>query len=271
VEAVSALQRLGKQIIIISNSSRRRSDTAARLQRMGFAFDATDVVTSGDLVFAGLSAGTDAVFKDLGPRCFVFGNGDDDEEYVRACGKVTAPTEEADFILARGLFSVLGAGPAAPYSAEAEAKALAASLSRVEGGIPMLVANPDETRPDGADSPMPGQLARRYEQQGAADVRRVGKPHPLIYEACRAQMAGHGTGQRIVAVGDSLHHDVLGAARNGIDAVFCCAGVHADELGVPQARGDVEPEPERLRALLDRFADETGGCAPTHVLAGFRM
>ena len=63
---------------------------------------------------------------------------------------------------------------------------------------------------------------------GASDIRLVGKPHPLIYEACRARLAEAGIpseGARIAAVGDSLHHDVLGAARNGVDSVFICSGV----------------------------------------------
>ena len=88
-------------------------------------------------------------------------------------------------------------------------------------GLPLLVANPDEVRPDGKDSPMPGRLAQRYRELGAADIRLVGKPHPLIYEACRARLAASGIeGGRIAAVGDSLHHDVLGASDNGVDSVF---------------------------------------------------
>mgnify|MGYP007078120745 CR=1 FL=1 len=34
----------------------------------------------------------------------------DDEEYVRSSGLVAAPMAQADFILARGLFTMLGAG-----------------------------------------------------------------------------------------------------------------------------------------------------------------
>ena len=289
VEAVSALQRLKKKIVIISNSSRRKSDTLARLRAMGFGpleddAEASDVppisvVTSGDLVWEGLSAANAPPFGDLGLRCTVFGNGDDDESYVRTCGRVAVPIEQADFILARGLFTMLGTGPDllrnpfSDYSAEAEEEALRAALARAPGGLPLLVANPDTVRPDGKDSPMPGLLAARYAAMGAADVRLVGKPHALIYEACRAQLlsAGLQPGEaRVAAVGDSLHHDVLGAAANDLDSVFICGGVHCRELGVPQAAA-VPPTAEALRALLDGFAAEHRGCAPTHALAGFRL
>ena len=119
---------------------------------------------------------------------------------------------------------------------------------------------------------MPGQLAMRYQEMGAGDVRLVGKPHPLIYEACRAKLdaAGIAPGARVAAVGDSLHHDVLGAARNGVDSIFICSGVHCTDLDVPQAQA-VPPAPEKLEALLTGFADETDGVTPTHTLAAFRI
>ena len=295
VEAVMALQKMGKKIVIISNSSRRRSDTVARLRAMGFGpceGDADDngdapaigVVTSGDLCFEGLSASADrndAPFDGLGIRCLVFGNGDDDEDYVRDCGKVASPVSQADFLLARGLFTILGAGPDllrdpfAEYSAEREEALLREALARRPGGLPLLVANPDLLRPDGNDSPMPGQLAARYREMGGEDIRLVGKPHALIYDACRrkleaAGLGGQGSEARIAAVGDSLHHDVLGAARNGVDSIFICSGVHCNELGVPQAKA-VPPEAGKLEALLAGFAEESGGVKPTHTLAAFRL
>ena len=233
------------------------------------------VITSGDLVFEGLSRSDEPPF-DLGVRCFVFGNGADDEQYVRECGKVYAPVEEADFLLARGLFTTLGGGPdylRNPYTAYSDEYAdevLSRALARRPGGLPLLVANPDTVRPDGDDSPMPGQLAARYAAMGAADIRLVGKPHPLIYEASRRVLAEAnlgGPGARVAAVGDSLHHDVLGASRHGFDSIFIAGGVHYRELGVPQG-GGVAPDGERLEALLAGFADEYGA-RPTYTLAGF--
>ena len=67
VDAVRTMQQRGVRIVIISNSSRRRSDTIARLRAMGFGPFAEDgedepelppiaVVTSGELVWKGLAA-----------------------------------------------------------------------------------------------------------------------------------------------------------------------------------------------------------------------
>jgi ribonucleotide monophosphatase NagD (HAD superfamily) len=115
---------------------------------------------------------------------------------------------------------------------------------------------------------MPGQLARRYQAMGARDVRLVGKPHRLIYHACRRQ-PGVAPDARIVGIGDSLPHDVLGAHAAGIDSAFVCSGVHCRELGVRQASDQI-PEGARLAELLAAF-DQEHGCAPTHVLSAFRL
>jgi ribonucleotide monophosphatase NagD (HAD superfamily) len=120
----------------------------------------------------------------------------------------------------------------------------------------------------GKDSPMPGQLARRYSSMGARDVRLVGKPHKLIYEACRRQ-PGVPASAKLLGIGDSLPHDILGAHNAGIDSAFVCSGVHYKELGVAQA-GDQIPEGGKLAELLAAFGRESG-CAPTHVLSAFRL
>ena len=106
-QAVAHVQRCGTKICIISNSSRRKVDTVARLRKMGFGpFDGDEkvtgevqpisVVTSGDLVWEGLRRAANGIveglpgaelFADLaGKKCTVFGNGEDDLEYVTSCG-----------------------------------------------------------------------------------------------------------------------------------------------------------------------------------------
>jgi len=104
-QAVAHAQERGTKICIISNSSRRKSDTIARLRGMGFGpFDGDEaeggvpplsVVTSGDLVWEGLRKAADGVMGDIGHelfedlaarKCLVFGNGEDDLEYVTSCG-----------------------------------------------------------------------------------------------------------------------------------------------------------------------------------------
>ena len=50
----------------------------------------------------------------------------------------------------------------------------------------------------------------------------MGKPAPIIYHKV-LEMTGAGL-QECVAVGDSLEHDIRGAAGAGMASVFVCAG-----------------------------------------------
>lgn len=55
---------------------------------------------------------------------------------------------------------------------------------------------------------MPGTLARTYRSQGGGPVVLMGKPAPVIYEAA-TRMLGLSP-EKVVAIGDSLEHDVGG-------------------------------------------------------------
>ena len=89
-----------------------------------------------------------------------------------------------------------------------------------------------------------GALAELYEGLGGK-VSSFGKPHAPIYDRAR-NLLGLGTGARYLAVGDGINTDILGATREGIDALFVTGGLAADSMGP-----DVEnPEPERLTEWL---------------------
>ncbi|CAN0464550.1 unnamed protein product [Scytosiphon promiscuus] len=72
---------------------------------------------------------------------------------------------------------------------------------------------------------------------------------------------------RIVAVGDSLPHDILGAFRAKISSVFVSGGVHFQELGVEQGMG-ATPSRDAYSAAFSRHLEGEG--TPTHVVSAFR-
>jgi ribonucleotide monophosphatase NagD (HAD superfamily) len=72
-----------------------------------------------------------------------------------------------------------------------------------------------------------GALADAYEAMGGLTVWH-GKPYPSTYDYA-LQLAGNPPKGTVVAVGDGLKTDVLGAARYGIDCVFVSGGIHAGE------------------------------------------
>lgn len=109
------------------------------------------------------------------------------------------------------------------------------------------------------------------------EVTYVGKPHGEAYAAvlsglsmpCKGDPEGAAAPAqaRILAVGDSLHHDVAGALAAGIDVAFVTGGVHAFDLGI--APGVAARAPADGLATL--FAAVLGeGKRPTHVLDAFQ-
>ncbi len=59
-------------------------------------------------------------------------------------------------------------------------------------------------------------------------VAWYGKPHRAIYDHART-LGGDPPLAAMLAVGDSLATDLLGAARYGIDVVYVASGIHAGE------------------------------------------
>jgi ribonucleotide monophosphatase NagD (HAD superfamily) len=168
VECMAKLAERGKKIVLLSNSSRRRGNSMSKLDKMGFdSKTIIDVVTSGEMGWRGIStpaAERRPPFNELeGNKVFVFGNGEEDEEYVKSAGLEFAEIEEADFILARGMFTMHdstdvlfreGENKCNYWEKEATRSLQIASQTQK----PMIVTNPDFVRPDGNNSPMPGQV-----------------------------------------------------------------------------------------------------------------
>ena len=63
-------------------------------------------------------------------------------------------------------------------------------------------------------------------------VTWYGKPFPAIYEHA-LQLAGNPRAREVLAVGDGLETDMVGAARMGFDTVFIAGGIHLGE-SVPE-------------------------------------
>jgi HAD superfamily hydrolase (TIGR01459 family) len=89
-----------------------------------------------------------------------------------------------------------------------------------------------------------GAIADLYEGLGGRVVW-YGKPHEAIYRHA-LHRAGHRAAEEVLAVGDGLQTDMLGAARMGFDAVFVSGGIHAgepfpDDFAAQNRLGDWRP------------------------------
>jgi HAD superfamily hydrolase (TIGR01459 family) len=123
----------------------------------------------------------------------------------------------------------------------------------VDRDVHMHCLNPDRlVIRGGIPEPCAGAIADVYEGMGGR-VTWYGKPHEAIYRHA-LHLAGDPPADEVLAVGDGLQTDILGAARMGFDAVFVSGGIHAgepfpDDFGMKNGLGGWEPV-----AIVDSLA-----------------
>ena len=97
-----------------------------------------------------------------------------------------------------------------------------------ENGVRFHCLNPDRVVIHGGRPLVcAGALADIYEAMGGVVVW-YGKPFEPIYRRA-LNLAGDVSAGQILAIGDGLQTDMLGAARMGFDAIFVTGGIHAGE------------------------------------------
>ena len=221
VEAVASMVAGGKKLVVLSNSARFGSDSAGKLIALGYpAGTFAGVVTSGETTYDLLRARNDPFFAGLGRKVLLIAR---EPTLINGLDYHAVDVESAEFVL-------LGSSTAPEKSLAADYAAL---LDRAAArGLPMVCANPDRTGLAATGFiEGPGYLAAYYEKAGGT-VRYLGKPHPEVYGRAAA-LLGDVPPHRIVAIGDSLEHDIAGGRRFGCLTAFVEAGIHAADLAEP--------------------------------------
>jgi HAD superfamily hydrolase (TIGR01459 family) len=216
----------GRTIVLITNAPRTAEAVAEQLDRIGLPRTCWDgIETSGEAGIAALLALDEPV------------------------GFVGTPSDRAN-LEGRGLtlvdngfrhFACVGLEATRPsaddYTAQLEDLAAA--------GVVLHCLNPDRiVMRGGVSEPCAGALADIYIALGG-EVVWYGKPHATIYGHA-LKLGGSPPIEQVLAIGDSLRTDILGAARMGIDAVFVTGGIHGgepfpDDFGERHGLGDWRP------------------------------
>ena len=218
VETLRALHDAGKKLVVLTNSGKRAAPNLDRLVAMGLPRETIcGVTSSGEVAWSGLRDGAFAGGAGRKRKIAIIGRDGDDYGFGGLDVTFVATPDEADFLL------MLGSD--APKTSLDDYAALLRGAA--ERGVPALCANPDiwMLTPSGL-RPAPGAIARIYEEMGG-DVRYVGKPFGAIYEGALGLCDGVPK-SRMVAVGDSVEHDIRGACEFGIASVLVRTGVLAD-------------------------------------------
>lgn len=200
----------GRRIILVTNAPRTAQAVEQQLAQLGLPRSAWhDISTSGEAGIAALAA--------LGAPVGFLGT-PDDRAIIESRGVVIAEGNGFTDLACLGL--------------DGERLNPADYLDQIEPmaarGVVMHCLNPDRVViRGGVAEACAGAIADLYDGLGGT-IRWYGKPHPAIYQHALS-LAGDPPQSAVVAIGDGLATDVLGAARNGIDCIFVSGGIHAGE------------------------------------------
>lgn len=203
----------GRQVILVTNAPRTEEAVAAQLQRLGLPEASWNgIATSGEAGIAALAA--------LGaPVGFIGTTGD--REVLEGRGVRITDSGFANL-------AVTGIDGVRPRAEDYRAELTQCRAADVT----LHCLNPDRiVIRGGVEEDCAGALADLYEAIGG-NVEWYGKPHAHIYEHA-LRLAGDPSPDTVLAVGDSLRTDVLGAARMGFDTVFVAGGIHRGEAFPP--------------------------------------
>lgn len=241
-ETLVRLKQAGKTIIILSNSGKRSVENDRRLAALGFDAGSWDwFLTSGEVAWRLLQSESRQAGEKGMRKCLLISRDGDTSPLDGLELARTERGEDADFVLLAA-----SEGDVHPLSFY---EALLAPAARRR--VPCLCTNPDKimlTKNGTAFGA--GRIAELYEELGGT-VRWIGKPFPDIYAAAR-DFLGAVAPEKICCIGDSIEHDIAGAADAGLNSILVTTGI-------------LEAASDAQRQIL--FAEH--GATPDFILPGF--
>lgn len=239
VEALRAFKAKGGYVLLLTNSPRPRASVEKQLEKIGVPRDCWDAIaSSGDSARAAMLRGL------VGRKVWFIGQPHDQSffapmEVVSDAVEITqVPLEEAEGIVCTG-----------PEDPAADPEVMRPKfLYAKQKNLKLLCANPDIVVDRGEIREWcAGALAQLYTEMGGESLY-FGKPHAPIYELARMRLAQAGVDcppERILAVGDGLKTDILGAQGEPIDSLFISGGLSREDTGTTD-----QPDPEKLDQAL---------------------
>jgi HAD superfamily hydrolase (TIGR01459 family) len=228
LEAMRLMRRCGP-VVLLSNSGKRAAPNAERLEAVGIPPDCYNVMlSSGELGWQKLRAWR------AGTRVLLLSRGGDTSLLADLPLELVTDGADADLV-------VIAGSEADRLPMDYYVERLRPAASR---GVGALCLNPDRTMVLGRNTaPGSGRIAELYESLGGR-VSWIGKPHPEIYRAALAAV-GNPEPATVLAVGDSVEHDIAGAKALGCAAALVRTGIAAvtdAKLAAEYRRWKVQPD-----------------------------
>lgn len=251
IDTLHHLKQQKKQVIILSNSAKRAEDNVERLKKLGIKPTLyRHMVTAGEVTWHGLKEQKDPPFKGLGTRCYLISRPDDRSLLEGLDLEIVQNIEEAQFILITSFdFPTMKIEDLEPILKKAVVKR-----------IPAICANPDMVTVYGQErAPGPGAVAKRYAELGGG-AHYIGKPHKAVFRYCLSLFDGI-IPSRILMIGDSIQHDIIGGANVDLDTAFVTGGIHASAFKAGMS-------PDQKRKVTEHLCQGYGETRPNLILDG---
>ena len=218
----------GGKVVLVTNSPRPRSGVEKQLIKFGVDPEAWDLIaTSGDSARMAMFQGV------VGNKIYFIGT-PYEENFFEPLNVVKnpvnidrVPISEAEGIVCTGPFNSL-------ENLDVYFQDFELAKKR---GLKLLCANPDIIVDRGNIREWcAGALAKMYTDLGGESLY-FGKPFQPIYQLARQRLSSSGVqikNDRILAIGDGITTDILGAEKEGIDSLFITGGLAALETGTKE-------------------------------------
>jgi HAD superfamily hydrolase (TIGR01459 family) len=245
VQALVNYREQGGRVVLITNAPRPSPPIVTMLDHLGVPRQAYDaIVSSGDATRAMIARYSGKTIHHVGPPTA-------DDALYEGLDVKRGSADEAEVVVVTDLDTD-------DDTPDMYADRVAHWLKR---GLPLICANPDKVVEIGDQMVYcGGALADIYAELGG-EVHMAGKPFAPIYEEAlrlAEKAAGHALDRRrILAIGDSVRTDAIGAADFGLDLLFITGSIHAGELDAFGA-----PDPEAIRALVKPSGARLAGFMP---------
>ena len=246
LDSLQELKKQGKTICFLSNAPRRASVVQKVLADYGITRDLYEfILTSGEAAHIYLQQNQENGFKEFGEKYFYIGPQKDRGLVNDLNYDEVLDASQADFNITTG-FDGLGS-----TMAERQHQ-LDASIKH---NLPMICVNPDlmVVKKTGQEMLCAGVLAQEY-QRLSGEVHFFGKPHMEVYKILLQKLGLEKEDLgKIVAVGDGMETDIMGANEIGIDSALIAGGILANRVGV---RYGQLPNELKLKKIFSEYGFE---------------
>lgn len=218
MEFFEMAKKMGKPVVILSNSGKPSEANVERIESLGIKED----------MFSFFMTSGEAVARYLGNHneyqsCYLMSRGKDrsilnKNDDIECVDQI----DDADFVLLSGL-----------DSHDLELESFRPFLEDLlERNLPMICANPDKVAigTEGEFYVAAGAVANMYREMGG-EVAFFGKPYAEIYDYC-FPFFDNIAKDKILMIGDSLHHDVLGGQNAQVKTLLIGEGLLSPDLQI---------------------------------------